>query len=107
MTYPPHKRSNTVSSPCSNSKQWQEDSLAAATSNKAEEGADATYGTHTPPTTLGNFCQISTKSVNISRTLDIVRKYGRKSEVAYAIMKRGKELFTMFMNGLRAPVMAY
>ena len=46
--------------------QWQEDSLAAASSNKAEEGADASYATHTAPTTLGNYCQISTKSVNIS-----------------------------------------
>lgn len=72
--------------------QWQEDSLAAASSNKAEEGADASYATAAGTTTLNNFCQISTKSVDISRTLDIVNKYGRKSEVAYQIMKRGKEL---------------
>lgn len=72
--------------------QWQSDSLAAATSNKAEEGADAGYATATAPTTLNNYCQISTKTVDISRTLDIVRKYGRKSEVALQMMKRGKEL---------------
>jgi hypothetical protein len=72
--------------------QWQEDSLAAATSNKAEEGADATYATSAGTTTLGNYCQISTKTVDISRTLDIVNKYGRKSEVAFQLMKRGKEL---------------
>jgi hypothetical protein len=72
--------------------QWQEDALAAASSNKAEEGADASYATATGTTTLGNYCQISTKTVDISRTLDIVQKYGRKSEVAYQIMKRGKEL---------------
>lgn len=72
--------------------QWQTDSLAAATSNKAEEGADAGYATATAPTTLGNYCQISTKTVDISRTLDIVNKYGRKSEVALQMMKRGKEL---------------
>jgi hypothetical protein len=72
--------------------QWQEDTLAAATSNKAEEGADATYGTAAGTTTLGNYCQISTKTVDISRTLDIVKKYGRKSEVARELMKRGKEL---------------
>ena len=72
--------------------QWQEDSLAAATSNKAEEGADASYSTSTSTTTLGNYCQISTKTLDISRTLDIVRKYGRKSEVAYQLMKVGKEL---------------
>lgn len=72
--------------------QWQEDSLAAANSNKAEEGADASYATAAQTTTLGNYCQISTKTVDISRTLDIVNKYGRKSEVAYQLLKRGKEL---------------
>lgn len=83
--------------------QWQEDSLATASSNKAEEGADASYATAAGTTTLGNFCQISTKTVDISRTLDIVHKYGRKSEVAYQLMKRGKELkrdmeFTLCRN---------
>lgn len=72
--------------------QWQEDSLAAASSNKAEEGADASYGTAAQTTTLGNYMQISTKTVDISRTLDIVKKYGRKSEVAYQLMKQGKSL---------------
>jgi hypothetical protein len=72
--------------------QWQEDELAAASSNIAEEGADATYVTAAGTTTLGNYCQISTKTVNISRTLDIVKKYGRKSEVARELMKKGKEL---------------
>jgi len=72
--------------------QWQTDSLAAASSNKAEEGADASYATAAQTTTLGNYCQISTKTVDISRTLDIVNKYGRKSEVAMQLMKRGKEL---------------
>lgn len=72
--------------------QWQTDALAAASSNKVEEGADATYATSAGTTTLGNYCQISTKTVDISRTLDIVNKYGRKSEVAYQLMKRGKEL---------------
>lgn len=72
--------------------QWQTDTLAAASSNIAEEGADASYATAPSTTTLGNYCQISTKTVDISRTLDIVNKYGRKSEVARELMKRGKEL---------------
>lgn len=72
--------------------QWQTDSLAAASSNIAEEGADATYTTAAQTTTLGNYLQISRKTVDISRTLDIVNKYGRKSEVALQLMKRGKEL---------------
>jgi hypothetical protein len=72
--------------------QWQTDQLAAASSNIAEEGADPSYGTAAQTTTLGNYCQISTKTVDISRTLDLVNKYGRKSEVALQLMKRGKEL---------------
>lgn len=91
--------------------QWQEDTLAAATSNKAEEGADASYATAAQTTTLGNYCQISTKTVDISRTLDIVNKYGRKSEVAYQLMKRGKELkrdmeFTICRNQASASTTA-
>lgn len=83
--------------------QWQTDTLAAANSNIAEEGADASYATAAGTTTLGNYCQISTKTVDISRTLDIVNKYGRKSEVAMQLMKRGKELkrdmeFTLCRN---------
>lgn len=89
--------------------QWQEDTLAAASSNKVEEGADASYGTAAPTTTLGNYCQISTKTVDISRTLDLVNKYGRKSEVARELMKRGKELkrdmeFTLCRNQASASV---
>lgn len=91
--------------------QWQEDALAAASSNKAEEGADATYATAAATTTLGNYCQISTKTVDISRTLDIVNKYGRKSEVALQLMKRGKELkrdmeFTICRNQASASTTA-
>jgi hypothetical protein len=72
--------------------QWQTDSLAAASSNVKEEGADASYGTAAQTTTLGQYMQIATKTVDISRTLDIVNKYGRKSETALQLMKRGKEL---------------
>lgn len=91
--------------------QWQTDSLAAASSNKAEEGADASYATAAQTTTLGNYCQISTKTVDISRTLDIVNKYGRKSEVAMQLMKRGKELkrdmeFTICRNQASASTTA-
>jgi hypothetical protein len=91
--------------------QWQTDSLAAASSNIAEEGADATYATAGGTTTLGNYCQISRKTVDISRTLDIVNKYGRKSEVALQLMKRGKELkrdmeFTICRNQASASTTA-
>jgi len=72
--------------------QWQTDSLAAAAGNRALEGDDATYGTLAPTTVLGNYTQISKKLVRVSGTYDVVKKYGRKSEIAYQLMKAGKEL---------------
>ena len=72
--------------------QWQTDVLAAAATNAQLEGDDASYATLAATTVLGNYCQISRKTVNISNTYDVVRKYGRKSEVAYQLMKAGKEL---------------
>lgn len=72
--------------------QWQTDTLAAAAANRVVEGVDASFGTLGPTVELGNYCQISTKYVQISGTLEVVKKYGRKSELAYKLMKAGKEL---------------
>jgi hypothetical protein len=72
--------------------QWQTDSLAAAAANRAIEGDDSTYATATPTTMLSNYTQIVKKTVMVSGTADAVRKYGRKEEFAYQIMKKGKEM---------------
>jgi hypothetical protein len=72
--------------------QWQTDALAAAAANKQLEGDDATFATAAATTVLGNYCQIARKTVQISGTYDAVKKYGRKSELAYQLTKRGKEL---------------
>ena len=72
--------------------QWQTDALAPAAGNRALEGDDATYGTLASTTVLGNYTQISKKLVRVSGTYDVVKKYGRKSEIAYQLMKAGKEL---------------
>ena len=72
--------------------QWQTDALAAAGTNAAVEGDDSTYATATPTTMLSNYTQIYKKTVMVSGTADAVRKYGRKEEFAYQMMKRGKEL---------------
>ena len=74
------------------SHQWQTDSLAAATTNRAIEGDDSTYATATATTMLSNYCQIAKKTVMVSGTADAVRKYGRKEEFAYQMAKKGKEL---------------
>jgi hypothetical protein len=83
--------------------QWQTDSLAAASSNKAVEGDDASYATAAPTVMLSNRLQIAQKTVLVSGTADAVRKYGRAEEFAYQLMKRGKELkrdieFTIVRN---------
>lgn len=72
--------------------QWSTDALASAGDNRQLEGDDASYATLPAVTVLGNYTQISRKTVNISSTYDVVKKYGRKSEVAYQLMKAGKEL---------------
>lgn len=72
--------------------QWQTDALAPAGGNRQLEGNDATFATLAATTVLGNYTQISSKLVKVSGTYDVVRKYGRKSEVAYQLMKAGKEL---------------
>lgn len=72
--------------------QWQTDSLAAAATNRAVEGDDSTYATATPTTMLSNYTQIVKKTVMVSGTADAVRKYGRKEEFAYQMMKKGKEI---------------
>jgi PIN domain nuclease of toxin-antitoxin system len=73
--------------------EWQTDALAAAsTSNAKVEGADATIAASNPTVRLSNITQIMDKTVSVSGTLEAVDKAGRKSELAYQIMKRGREL---------------
>lgn len=72
--------------------QWQTDALAGVTANRQVEGDDATYSTATPTTMLSNYCQISRKTLIVSRTADKVQKYGRAKEKARLMVKYGKEL---------------
>ena len=73
--------------------EWQTDSLAAVnTSNAAVEGADASSATLAATTRVGNRCQISQKTIQVSGTLEAVDKAGRKSEKAYQLAKASAEL---------------
>jgi hypothetical protein len=73
--------------------EWQTDALASASANNAVvEGADAGSDNSIPTSRMGNYTQISSKVVQISGTLEAVRKAGRKSELAYQLAKRGNEL---------------
>lgn len=74
-------------------KEWLIDSLADVdTNNAAIDGADFGSDSSDPAERLGNYHQISIKYLAVSRRANIVNKAGRKSELAYQIAKKGKEL---------------
>jgi hypothetical protein len=72
--------------------QWQEDDLASAGANAAAEGADAPAVSTTPTVMRDNVTQILTKVARVSGTNEASAAYGRKSELAYQLELRGKEL---------------
>lgn len=72
--------------------EWQTDALAAAAANRKIEGDDPTAVAITATARVGNYTQISEKTVVVSGTADAVDTAGRKSELAYQVMKRGKEI---------------
>ncbi|HEX3862107.1 MAG TPA: DUF5309 domain-containing protein [Stellaceae bacterium] len=74
--------------------EWQTDALAAFDVTNAQvQGDDITsYQQTTPTARLGNRTQISRKTLIISGTEEVALKAGRKSEMAYQVAKRGREL---------------
>lgn len=73
--------------------EWQTDSLATVdTSNAVIDGDDATHDAVAATTRETNRTQISDKVIVISGTQEVVNKAGRKSEMAYQIAKKSKEL---------------
>ena len=79
---------------------FQTDELAAAATNAVVEGNDATFPALTPTTRLTNTCQIMAKYLIVSGTQDVVSKAGRKSELAYQVGKKSKELARDMEYGL-------
>lgn len=73
--------------------EWQTDSLAAPDgANAVVEGDEAAFTTPAATSRLGNYTQISRKTLIISGTVEAVDKAGRKSEEAYQMAKRGAEI---------------
>ncbi len=73
--------------------EWQTDVLASAASNAAIEGADATDPAAAQTVArVGNYTQISTKTISVSGTSGSVDAAGMKTIEAYLLAKRGKEL---------------
>lgn len=71
---------------------WQEDSLDAAGSNAAIEGADAPAANMVATVMRRNTTQILTKTVKVTGTAEAVKTHGRKSELAHQLMKAGKAI---------------
>jgi len=74
--------------------EWQTDALASASTTNAQiEGDDiSAYDSTSATVRLGNYTQISNKTLLISGTLESVDKAGRRSELAYQLAKRSAEL---------------
>src|SRR6185295_2568966 len=73
--------------------EWQTDALASAVAtNAAIEGDDATNTSVVPTVRIGNYCQIAQKAFGISGTEQAIDRAGRKDEMAYQLVKYGKEL---------------
>ena len=72
--------------------EWQTDALRAAGLNRALEGDDATGVTLSPTTRVGNYCQISQRTVVVSGTQRAVDSAGRADEYSYQVAKAGREL---------------
>ncbi len=73
--------------------EWPLDNLAAVDPTNARvDGADAGADQSAPTKRHGNHCQISDKRARISGRAEAVDKIGRRSEMAFQIAKRAKEL---------------
>lgn len=72
--------------------EWQTDSLAAVSATTAVEGADASFAAAAATTRVGNYTEIVTKTAITSGTLEATDRAGRAKEMAYQIVKRGKEI---------------
>jgi len=72
--------------------EWQIDELDGGNDNFHVEGDDAATIAVTEPKRVGNYTQISSKTVRSSGTAEAVDFAGRKSTQAYQMAKRAKEL---------------
>lgn len=72
--------------------EWQTDSLDAAATNQKVEGDDATAATFVATTRVGNYLQISSKTISVSGTQRAVNSAGRADEYSYQLAKRGREI---------------
>jgi hypothetical protein len=80
--------------------EWQTDSLADVSDETAVEGDDATFAPAAPTVRIGNYTEILQKTAKISGTLEATDRAGRAREMAYQVIKRGKEIKRDFEHHL-------
>lgn len=71
--------------------EWQTDALRASGDNAHIEGDDTVADARAVTTRLGNYTQIFKNAVSIPGTDDGLNKAGRAKEMAYQVLKIGKE----------------
>lgn len=71
---------------------WQTDELRSPAKNVRIEGDEATIRPGTFTEVLDNVCQISDETLAVSGTSDAISKAGRKSEMAFQLAKKAKEI---------------
>lgn len=72
--------------------EWQTDALAVPGDNAKLEGNEWSFSEFAPTARVGNYSQISEKTIAVTRTQDKTLKAGRKSELKRELQKKGKEL---------------
>lgn len=73
--------------------QWQTDTLdTPSAANQWVEGDDFSGQAITATTKLGNYTTIARKDVIVTRTMNKVNTAGRKEELAYQLVRKGKSL---------------
>ena len=72
--------------------EWQEDEQEGGQDNAQVEGFDATEEALTTTDMVQNTTQIFSRTIKLSGSVEATDHYGRKSELARQIMKKGKAL---------------
>jgi hypothetical protein len=71
--------------------EWQTDTLRASRDNANIEGSDVTPQPRTATVRLGNYTQVFLDAVSVSGTDEALNKAGRGKQMAYELLKIGKE----------------
>jgi len=72
--------------------EWEYEDLDAVADNAQPEGNEYTFDAVTPPTRVGNYTQIFTKTFRFSGTQQAVDNAGNVEKRAHEMMKKGKAL---------------